>query len=95
MISKLCQLGGGWIINCDEATSDIQPRFHAHVSRFGLSYGTKEEYEFRFALFKKTDEEIIKINAESDSYTVAHNQFSTMTDDEKKKFFAKRPVFTN
>jgi hypothetical protein len=33
------------------------------MQKFGISYGTKEEYQFRFELFQQKDAEINEINA--------------------------------
>lgn len=54
------------------------------MSSFGLSYATKEEYLFRLDLFKLKDAEIKEINAKQSSFTVGHNEFSTMTPMELK-----------
>ena len=32
--------------------------FISHMNRFGISYGTQEEFDFRFQLFQKKDAEI-------------------------------------
>ena len=55
------------------------------MAAVGLSFGTKEEYEFRFALFKNRDEKYNQINSEQDSFRVGHNMFSTMTEAEARK----------
>jgi len=55
------------------------------MTEFGLSYGTQEEFDFRFQIYQQKDAEIQKINAEQDSFTVGHNQFSTYTDAEYKR----------
>jgi len=75
---------------CEEfnaAQNAMKEKFAAHVEQEGLSYGTKEEYEFRMNIFQKTDAEINKINAEQDSFELGHNMFSTMTDAEAKRMF--------
>ena len=33
----------------------LREQFHSHMGQFGLNYPTKEEYEFRFGLFKHMD----------------------------------------
>jgi len=58
----------------------------------GLSYATPEEYAFRFEIFQKKDAELNEINANPENtFTVAHNFFSTMTPDEIKKFEGGMP----
>jgi C1A family cysteine protease len=62
--------------NCND---DIADKFAAHISEFGLSFETKEEYDFRLDLFTKKEAEINEINEKQSSFQVGHNQFSTMT----------------
>ena len=52
----------------------------------GLSFGTKEEYEFRFELYQKKDAEIREWNEKQSSFVLGHNMFSTMTEAEHKKW---------
>jgi C1A family cysteine protease len=60
--------------------------FVQHLADFGISYGTKEEYNFRFEIYKKKDFENQEINADpANTFTVGHNQFSTWTDEEYKR----------
>jgi cathepsin F len=59
------------------------------MSEYGLSYGTKEEYNFRLNLFEQADKELIEIRKEGGTYTVAHNMFSTLTKMEMKKYMGK------
>jgi len=35
--------------------NDLRDKFNDHMNLFGLSYGTSEEYEFRFAVFMKKE----------------------------------------
>ena len=72
-------------LNCDDNNS-IKDKFAAHMSEHGLSYATKDEYDFRLDLFTKKDEELKKINERHSSFQVGHNMFSTMT----KMEFAQR-----
>mmetsp|Transcript_25264 Transcript_25264/g.34445 ORF Transcript_25264/g.34445 Transcript_25264/m.34445 type:complete len:181 (+) Transcript_25264:23-565(+) len=56
--------------------------FIEHINKFNLSYGTREEFEFRLARFIEAE---TKIQALNDSYpdaTFGHNSFSTWTDRE-------------
>ena len=56
------------------------------MADFGLSYGTKEEYKFRFEIYKRKDLENQEINNDPyNTFTVGHNQFSTWTDAEYKR----------
>ena len=54
------------------------------MQKFGLSYGTKEEYDFRLEIFQQKDAEINEINASEVNFKVSHNMFSTMTKYEAK-----------
>jgi hypothetical protein len=56
-----------------------------YITKFGKSYGTVEEFNFRAALFMKTEEAIAKINAEQDTHIAAHNKFSDYTPEEYKR----------
>jgi cathepsin L len=73
--------------HCEErraAHHELREKFAAHMEAEGLSYGTKDEYHFRRAIFEQKDAEINKINNEQDSFRLAHNMFSTMTEAEAK-----------
>lgn len=69
---------------------EIEQSFVEHVSRYGLNFGTKEEYNFRLNLFAQMDAEITKINAEEPNFTVGHNYMSTWTEFEYKKLLGYR-----
>ena len=61
--------------------------FGQHVAEMGLSYATKEEYEFRQSLFMKTEDLINESNSNpNNTFKLAHNVFSTLTADEKVKY---------
>jgi len=79
------------------ATDDSKAmRFATHMAHHGLSYATKEEYEFRFGLFSETDDYINESNMNPDNtYVLGHNKFSAMTKDEKKKYFGRLPTQVN
>ena len=93
MISKALKTAGLFSHhkNPTDAISAVETKFMQHLTDFGLSYATKEEYNFRLNIFSALDEELAKINLENDSFTVAHNKFSTLTRDEKKKFMGRMP----
>jgi cathepsin L len=59
--------------------------FIKYVAEFGKSYGTKAEFEFRSAVFKKKLAAIQEHNASNGTSTVGVNQFSDMTDAEFKR----------
>ena len=67
--------------------ADKQARFMEHIAEQGKSYGTREEFEFRFALFKEADKKIEEANSDpTHTFTVEHNMFSTLTLDEKEGY---------
>jgi C1A family cysteine protease len=95
MLAKLCKIKAAHhIFNCEKSadTTALHDKFAAHINYWGLSYATKEEFEFRFNIFAETDKELQKINSENTSFTVDHNKFSTLTSAEKKKFLGKKPA---
>jgi hypothetical protein len=58
-----------------------------HLAKFGHSYGTKEEYEYRRQIFFESDKEIKRVNSDPDmTWTAAHNIFSTMNEAEKDRY---------
>merc|ERR1712086_1028164 len=64
---------------------ELQQAFVEHMSTYGISYGTEEEFNFRMSLFAAKDAEINEINATEENFTVGHNFMSTWTDMEYKK----------
>lgn len=74
------------------ATDVYRTQFMQHITEFGLSYGTVEEYEFRFEQFLKKHAHIEEHNAKDSLYTLGHNQFSTWTDEEYKRILGFRAI---
>ena len=73
------------------ASAALEQAFIQHITDYGLSYGTVEEYTFRLGLFSAIDAEINEINANPENtFTVGHNFLSTMTKDEKKRLLGFR-----
>ena len=70
----------------------VEKEFVQHIAEYGKSYGTKEEYQFRLALFAEKHAAIAEHNSENGSFQLGHNQFSDWTDAEYKKLlgFKKR-----
>lgn len=61
---------------------DLEMAYSSHTQKYGLNYGTKEEYYFRRDIFIKKDKEIKYWNNKQDSFRLGHNKFSTWTDAE-------------
>ena len=95
----VCKAIGLFGINCEtqkESISEVEQRFVQHITSYGLSFATEEEYTFRFAIFTKHDQEINEINARPDlTFSVGHNIFSTMTQDEKQARMGKRQTISS
>ena len=60
-------------------------KFMNYVSTFGKRYGTKAEFEFRSAIFKKNLEKIAEFESQPQTSTVGINHFSDRTEAEMKK----------
>jgi len=73
----------------------VRDNFMKHISEYGISYGTKEEFEFRFQIYLENDKIINELNAEPNSFLVGHNLFSTMTKSEYNKYKGKRPAIND
>jgi C1A family cysteine protease len=70
----------------DTPIAAVEQSFIGYMALHGLSFATKEEYEFRLGIFTLKDMENIQINSNPEhTFTVGHNQFSTWTDDEFKR----------
>jgi|TARA_B110001450_G_scaffold145602_1_gene136096 C1A family cysteine protease len=82
-MQNILRIFGYNMVSQDEL--ELQQTFVQHMSEYGISYGTQEEFEFRMSLFAKKDAEIKEINATEENFTVGHNFMSTWTDAEYKK----------
>jgi len=73
----------------------MEYKFIDFIAKFGKSYATREEYEFRMAQFAEVDAYIEEINAaQSDSFH-AHNLFSDLTRNEYRQRLGYQPVFAD
>ena len=59
------------------AQNFIQSRFAAHMNEHGISFATSEECNVHLSIFATKDAFINEHNAQSGSYLVGHNKFST------------------
>jgi C1A family cysteine protease len=67
--------------------------FLKFVSKFGKSFGTKEEFEFRANLFKSTLEQISLENSKNDNtFTLGINKFADWTPAEYKRILSYKPT---
>ena len=71
--------------------------FTLYTSEYGKSYGTKEEFMFRQAIYTERDAFINQWNSNPDNtHTLSHNKFSDWTESEMKKVRGfKAPFYEN
>ena len=70
--------------------------FIKYTALYGKSYGTKEEFDFRSALFKKTLDFIRTENARNENtFTVGMNKFADWTPAEYKRILGYKPSAKN
>ena len=65
--------------------SEIEQAFNKFIAKYGRSFGTKEEYEYRLNNFIKTYKKIIDHNlfdADEQGFTMGLNHMSDMSDAE-------------
>jgi len=61
----------------------LSTKYMQHIVSFNLNFPTVEEYEMRKELFGEIDAFIELHNSTESNFTLGHNMFSTMTEDEK------------
>ena len=73
------------------STEDME--FLKFVSLHGKSYGTKEEFEFRSEIFKKTLANLSVENSRNENtFRLALNKFADWTPDEYRRMLSYRPL---
>ena len=86
----LGSLYSGGVFYGDEKLGGNQPAYHLefmqYLSTHGKSYRSREEYEMRAALFRKSYDFVMEWNAGNHSSTVELNKFADMTDEEFSKY---------
>ena len=90
MLGKVAAMLGFSVHEHKEMRHELHQKFQAHMIAEGLSFGTKEEYMFRFGIFQQKEAEINEWNNKQDSFRLGHNMFSTMTPEEAKKMLGAR-----
>lgn len=89
---QLCKAAALFGIECEfESNHGLKDSYAMHIAKYGLSYGTDEEFEFRYAIFAEKDAEIKAHNAESSSFKLGHNKFSTYTREEYRRMLGRLP----
>jgi C1A family cysteine protease len=70
--------------------------FLKYVAKYGKSYGTKEEFEFRADIFKKTLTALSQENSKNENtFRVAVNKFADWTPAEYRRMLAYKPIRGN
>ena len=72
------------------ALEQLEVEFMQYISKHNKSYESLEHFQERFALFMEKDAFIKEHNASNANFTLAHNQFSDMTDMERKSVLGLR-----
>jgi len=63
------------------------------VAKYGKSYGTKEEFEFRGDVFKNTLAALAEVNSQNDNtFRVGLNKFADWTPAEYKRMLSYKPI---
>jgi len=87
-------LGGVDATLLNDIEIDTERKFLDHMNDHGLSYGTKEELEFRKALYKKTLKFVESVNADgSQTHKAETNKFATMTPEEIQAMMGTQTSF--
>jgi C1A family cysteine protease len=74
----------------------VDLEFIKYVTKFGKSYGTKEEFAFRAGIFKKNFDRILEENNIKDNtFTVGLNHFADWTPAEYKRILSFKPRVKN
>lgn len=85
LISSLSQAVDVVLVNDNKVDTDYA--YAEHMTKFGLSYNSVNEFETRKARFAYIDTYIRNHNSkEGVSYTLGHNKFSDWSDEERSSF---------
>lgn len=56
MLNHFCTVAGFGVVCNSAEDKQLIAKFSRHIITYGLSFGTKEEFQFRMDLFKKADD---------------------------------------
>jgi hypothetical protein len=92
-MNQICKFFGATSL-CNSSNSQelqvLETSFMNHISEYGLTFATKQEYDFRFNMYAEMDAELEKINTDPENtFSVAHNMFSHMTAAERKQHLGR------
>jgi len=74
------------------SASEQGARFMQFITKHGKSYGTVEEFEFRFLQWAKLDNVITEHNATESSFKLGHNKMSDWADWQYKALLTHKPM---
>ena len=77
------------------ATKVSFDRFLHHKNRYNKMYATKQEMQYRYAIFAETMAEVEAHNATTSSYKQGENKFSDLTFEEFKAKYLSKEVMHN
>ena len=78
------------------ADTPEEKMFIDYLAKYGKSYGTNEEYEFRFKIFQQSMVKMTMNNMKNDlTYTLGINKFSDWTKDEYKRLLGFKKIDAN
>ena len=73
------------------AVSSIDSKYVKYLVEHGKSIKTAEDFQDRKSLFLETDKLIESHNTTNSSFTLGHNKFSDLREDEKAKYRGRLP----
>lgn len=84
VIAAICGLTNAVdVVSPEDAPIDIDFAYAEHMTKYGKSYNSIDEYETRKAIFAKNDSLIREHNAkEGTTFTIGHNAFSDWSSEE-------------
>ena len=70
----------------ESITHELEAAFAEHLTEYGISFGTVEEFYYRLQQYAHKDAEYKRINADTNNtFTVGHNHMSSWTHEEYQK----------
>ena len=79
------------IATAADVSLSVSLEFMEHLTKYGKSYITVEEFMARQELYAAVDAEIKEHNATDSLYKMGHNKFSDWTEYEKKQLKGHKP----
>jgi C1A family cysteine protease len=86
MFSKVV-LALAMLAGTQAASPAMEQKFFNHVAKFGLTFEDGAEFAHRLQIFAENDALIEETNAQNLTYTLGHNEYSHMTNEEFQAHF--------